>query len=76
MATSSQILKKIGKVFLWVILSVLVIVIGVFIFINTSSGKEVVKNQVVKYLSKKLQTTVTIGAVDYSLPKWLEIKNV
>ncbi len=76
MATNSQILKKTTKVFLCILLCLLLVVIGIFIFINTSSGKNVVKNQVTKYLSNKLQTTVSIGTVDYSLPKWLEIKNV
>ncbi len=76
MATSTKIFKKIGKVFLWVLLCVILLVVGVFIFINTNTGKRVVKNQVTKYLTKKLQTAVSIGSVDYSLPKWLEIKNV
>jgi translocation and assembly module TamB len=76
MTTTTNILKKTGKIFLWILLFVLVLVVSVFIFINTSSGKKAVRNQVAKYLSKKLQTTVSIGSVDYSLPKWLEIKNV
>ncbi len=54
----------------------LLIIVGIFIFINTTSGKKTVRNQVAKYLSKKLQTTISIGSVDYRFPKWLEIKNV
>jgi TamB, inner membrane protein subunit of TAM complex len=76
MATSIQIFKKIGKVIGWIMLSLLLIVVGILVFINTNSGKKVVKNKVEKYLSNKLHSTVSIGNVDYSLPKWLEIKNV
>ncbi len=76
MATTKKIIKKIGKVFLWIFLFFIVIVVSVVIFINTNRGKRFVKNQVVKYLTNKLQTTVSISSIDYSLPKWVELKNV
>lgn len=76
MATNKNILRKIAKVFLWILTIVLGLVLIVFIFINTSAGKKVVRDQVVKYLNNKLKTKVEIGSVDYSLPKWVELKNV
>lgn len=69
-------MRKSGKVLVWTLLVVLVIVAGLLIFINTSSGKKVVKNRVQSYLQEKLKTKVEIGAVDYRLPEWLELKNV
>ncbi len=76
MANTKQIFKKIGRIFLYVFLGLLTLVLLLFIFINLPVGKRVVRNQVQSYLSKKLKTKVEIGSVDYSLPKWLKIENV
>ena len=35
-----------------------------------------VRDQVQSYLHKKLKTNIVIGSVNYSLPEWLELKNV
>lgn len=76
MPSAKTIMRKSGKVLVWTLLVLLVIVAGLLIFINTSSGKRIVKNRVQSYLQEKLQTKVAIGSIDYSLPKWLELKNV
>jgi len=76
MANATKILKKTGRIFLYIFLGILALVLLLFIFINLPVGKRVVKNQVTSYLQKKLKTKVEIGAVDYSLPKWLKIENV
>ncbi len=76
MTTSTKILKRITKIFLWILISLFLITVGIFLLINTNSGKKIVKNQVTKYLKRKLQTNITIGSIDYSLPKWIEIKNI
>ena len=76
MASAKKIFRKTGKVILWILFSVLVIVIGALIFINTSAGKKFVRNQAQKYLREKLKTRVEIGSVDYSLPEWVSLKNV
>jgi hypothetical protein len=46
------------------------------LFINLPIGKQFVKNKVQTYLENKLKTKVTIGSIDYSLPKWIEINNI
>ncbi len=74
--STGKALKKIGKGFLYFLLIVLVLVCAFIFFINIPYGKRVVKNRVQSYLSAKLKTKVEIGAVDYSLPKWIEIRNV
>jgi hypothetical protein len=40
------------------------------------AGKRMVKNKVQSYLQDKLKTKVSIGSVDYSLPKLVELNNV
>jgi len=42
----------------------------------TPPGKEFVRKQAENFLRKKLKTTVNIGGLDYSLPKFIELKDV
>jgi translocation and assembly module TamB len=76
MASKKTVLKKIGRITLYILLGFFALVLLLIIFINLPVGKRVVRNQVESYLQNKLHTKVSIGAVDYSLPEWLEIKNV
>ncbi len=74
--TYQRILKKSGKILLYIILVLLLLVCILMIFINTRYGKRIVRNQVQSYLQNKLKTKVSIGTIDYSLPEWIKIKNV
>ncbi len=76
MSKGSKIFKKTGRIFLWLLVGILSLVVLLFVFINLPVGKRIVRNQVQSYLQKKLKTNIIIGSVDYSLPEWLEIKNV
>ncbi|MEI9935067.1 MAG: hypothetical protein WDM71_09530 [Ferruginibacter sp.] len=38
--------------------------------------KKIIASKVQAYLSKKIRTRVLIGAIDYRLPEWIEIRNV
>ncbi len=76
MSKGSKILKKTGRIFLWLLVGILSLVVLLFIFINLPIGKRIVRDQVQSYLHKKLKTNIVLGAVDYSLPEWLEIKDV
>ena len=67
---------KVGRVLLWILLSVFILIIAAYFFINVPLGRKLVRNQVENYLEKKLKTKVDIGYIDYSLPKWLKLKNV
>lgn len=69
-------IKKAGKILLYVLGSVLLLVCLLLIFINLPVGRKVVKNKVQSYLQEKLKTKVVIGSIDYSLPKWIVINNV
>jgi len=72
--TAKRFLKKTGKILLYILSGVLVLIIALFIFINTNYGKRIIKNQVQSYLEKKLKTKVVIGSIDFSLPKWVSLK--
>lgn len=76
MANPKQVLRKVGKGFLYLLIGVLSLVLVLLIFINTGWGKKVVRNQVVNYLEKKLKTKVSIASIDYSLPEWIELNNI
>ncbi len=58
------------------IVSVLALAGLLVIFIHMPAGRKITKNQVQKFLKSKLNTEVRIGSIDYSLPKWVEIKNI
>ena len=76
MAQGRTILKKAGRIFLWLLVGILSLLVLVIIFINLPVGKRFIRDQVQSYLHTKLNTTVRIGEIDYALPEWLEIKNV
>lgn len=74
--TTKRFFKKAGKITLYLLGMVLVIIIAAFIYINTGSGKNFIKNKLQSYLQRKLKTKIVIGSLDYSLPKWIELKNI
>ncbi|RYD76975.1 MAG: hypothetical protein EOP53_13745, partial [Sphingobacteriales bacterium] len=76
MAGPKQVLRKVGKGFLYLLVGVLALVALLLIYINTGWGKKTVRNQVVSYLEKHLKTKVSIGSIDYSLPQWIELNNI
>ena len=74
--TAKKLLKKSGLIVLYILGFLLILLIGLFIFINTHSGKRFIKNKIQTYLANTLKTTIEIGSIDYSLPKWIELKDI
>ncbi len=74
--TARLTLRKIVKILLYSLCLVVLIVVAVIIFINTNYGKKLVRNKVQAYLQDKIKTKFVIGAIDYSFPKSIELKNV
>jgi autotransporter translocation and assembly factor TamB len=74
--TTKRFLKKTGKIILYLLGIVLVIVIAVLIFINTNTGKRFAKNKIQSYLHQKLKTNIAISSIDFSLPKWIVLNGV
>src|SRR5436190_3970638 len=72
----AKILKKTGIFILYVLGFLLILMISLFVYINTNAGKRLIKNKVQHYLSNKLKTRVEINSIDYSLPKWIELNGI
>lgn len=69
-------MKKALKVILYVILSVILIVVAAVVVINTPWGKEQIRKYAVDYLQKKLDTKVSIGKIDFSIPTAVNLSQV
>lgn len=61
---------------MYVILSILILVIGLIITINTPWGKEQIRKYAVSFLQKKLDTHVAIGKIDFSIPSSVNLSGV
>ena len=71
-----RIFKKTGRILLYILVCVFVLVCVLYVFINIPAGKRMIKNKVQSYLQDKLKTKVSIGSINYSLPNSIEINNV
>lgn len=71
-----KVIKKTGKILLYTLLSVVILVCILLIYINTPAGERTVKNKIQSYLQDKLRTKVVIGSLKYSLPRSIELSNV
>lgn len=69
-------MKKALKIVLYIIGGLLLLVLGAVGFLLTNPGKNFVRKQAISFLHDKLKTEVRVGGLDYSLPKWLELKDV
>lgn len=74
--TIRNIVRKATRVLAILVISMLLLTCLLVIFINTPYGKTIVKNRIQSYLAARLKTKVVIGKVDYSLPQWIDLKNV
>ncbi|MEP7254711.1 MAG: translocation/assembly module TamB domain-containing protein [Ferruginibacter sp.] len=71
-----RVIKKAGKILMYIAITVFLLVCLLFLFINLPVGRMMVKSKVQSYLQEKLKTKIVIGSIDYGLPKWIEINNV
>ena len=71
-----RIIKRTGKILLYLLIGVFVLVCLLLIFINLPVGKRMVKNKVQSFLQDKLKTKVQIGSINYSLPNSIEINTL
>ncbi len=69
-------MRKVLKVTLWIIGSILFLVLLAIIIIITPPGKNFVRKQAVSFLNNKLKTEVQIGELDYELPKMIVLRDV
>jgi len=74
--TTKRFIKKTARVLLYIFsIVIFVLVIAVF-FLNTNYAKRLIRDKAQAYLQNKIKTKVVIGSIDFSLPKWVEIKNI
>jgi translocation and assembly module TamB len=73
--TAKSFLRKTGKVLLFTLNLVLLILIAAFVFLNTNYAKELIRNKLESYLQNKIRTNVEIGSIDYSFPQSIRITN-
>jgi len=69
-------MKKAVKWITRIIVAVFLLFILLLIIIHTGPVKRFVRNKLQAYLSSKIKTEVRIDAVNYLLPKWVEIDGV
>ena len=74
--TIKRFFKITGKITIYLLVILFVLVITSFIFINTQPGKRFIKLQLQSYLQKKLSVKVAIADLDFSLPKWIALKGI
>ena len=72
----NPILKKILKIFSWIIGSIIFLVILVLILIQIPAVQNFAKNKAVAYLQKKIGTKVSIDNLSISFPKEIVLKGV
>jgi len=72
----NPILKKILKVFAWIIGSIIFLVILLLILIQIPAVQNFAKNKAVAWLEKKIKTKVSIDQLSISFPKEIVLKGV
>lgn len=71
-----RILKTTAKIIAGFVLLILVLLTGLYIYLNSDNGKKFLKTKAENYLSDKLKTTFTVGSIDFSLPNSFELNHV
>lgn len=69
-------LKRFKKILKWFFLSLVLLILGLYIFINTQFGQDWIGRQVTKRLSRDLQTKVSIDRVNFSLLNNMHLQGV
>ena len=70
-----SVLKRISKIFAIVFLLLLVISLGIFGYLNSTSGQKKLSDFVLSTLSNQLKTEVS-GNISYRFPDWVLIENI
>ena len=69
-------MRKFLKIILYTLASILLLLTIAVLFIVSPSGKKLVRDKALVFLRGKLKTEIQIGAVEYSFPKMVGLKNV
>jgi translocation and assembly module TamB len=69
-------MRKFFKILLFIFLGLLLLICGVAIFLQTSTGQSFLTNQVVSYLKTKIDKPFSIQKITYKVPDWIELEGV
>ena len=59
-----------------ILLSILLLFLGVFFYLQTSGGQTFLSNRVITYLKNKIDKPFTIKNINYKIPDWIELNGV
>ncbi|MEY4539380.1 MAG: hypothetical protein RLZZ306_1137, partial [Bacteroidota bacterium] len=59
-----------------ILLSILLLFVGVFFYLQTSGGQTFLTNRVIAYLKTKIDKPFTISKINYKIPDWIELNGV
>ena len=71
-----SVLAKTGRVFLWIIGSLVLLILILALLIQTAPVQNFARKKVVAYLENKLKTKVEIGKLDIKFPTSLSLQNI
>ncbi len=69
-------MRKALKITLFVVCSLLILLLGAVVYLNTPWGQNFVRGRAEAFLRNKLKTTVRIGHLGYGLPKYIVLNDV
>jgi translocation and assembly module TamB len=69
-------MRKILRIILYILGGIIVLLILIIVLLQTPWGKNLVRQQAVKYLRNKLQTEVLIARLDYVIPDKIALEGV
>jgi translocation and assembly module TamB len=69
-------MRKFLKITGWILGSIIFLLLCVVIWLQTDSGKNFVRARALSFLRNKLKTEVSIGRIDYGLPKVIALEDV
>ena len=69
-------MRRVLRILLYIIGSIILLLVLLIVFLQTPWGKNVVRQQAVKYLKNKLKTEIVIAKLDYSIPDKIQLGGV
>ena len=69
-------MKRLLYIIGWLLVGILLLFGGLYIFLESPTGQDFLTKQVVSYLRKKLNTKIEVGKVRFQIPNWISLENV
>src|SRR5882757_3687424 len=71
-----SVIRRLARIFLKIVATILIILIIVIFLIQTPYVQDIIRGKAEKYLSRKLQTRVSIGNLYIKFPENVVLKNI